>query len=124
MAGLAIVGMAHSIWHLLASASISQNFPHNRGASLFFHGVGGSIGDVLAPVTTGTLLAVLGRRGILNAYAILPLLLAFTALWSFRNISEGLETQLKAVDSMARREQTKRLLQNRVLRAITLIKGL
>jgi sugar phosphate permease len=51
-------------------------------------------------------------------------LLSFIALWSFKNISEGLETQSKAVDSLARREQIKRLLQNRVLWPITLIKGL
>ena len=51
-------------------------------------------------------------------------MLSFIALWSFKNISEGLETQSKAVDSLARREQIKRLLQNRVLWPITLIKGL
>ena len=51
-------------------------------------------------------------------------MLSFIALWSFRNISEGLETQSKAVDSLARREQTKRLIQNRVLWPKTLIKGL
>ena len=51
-------------------------------------------------------------------------MLSFIALWSFRNISEGLETQSKAVDSLARREETKRLIQNRVLWPITLIKGL
>ncbi len=51
-------------------------------------------------------------------------MLSFIALWSFKNISEGLETQSKAVDSLARREQTKRLIQNRVLWPITLIKGL
>ncbi|HHZ61055.1 MAG TPA: MFS transporter [Dehalococcoidia bacterium] len=51
-------------------------------------------------------------------------MLSFIALWSFRNISEGLETQSKAVDSLARREQTKQLIQNRVLWPITLIKGL
>lgn len=122
--GLAAVAMSHSIWHLLASASISQTFPHNRGMSLSFHGVGGSVGDVLGPVITGALLVVLSWRGILSSYAVLPMFLAFLALWTFRNISRTSEAHVKTFDTQAQIEQTKRLLKNRVLWAITFVKGL
>ncbi|MCI0791166.1 MAG: MFS transporter, partial [Chloroflexi bacterium] len=63
LAGMAIVAVSHSIWHLPASASLSQHFPEKRGTVLAFHGVGGSVGDVAGPAVTGVLLAVLSWRG-------------------------------------------------------------
>ena len=47
--GMAVVALAASIWHLPAMASLSHHFSHRRGTALSFHGVGGQIGDVLAP---------------------------------------------------------------------------
>ncbi len=66
LAGMALVAMAHSIWHLPASASLSYHFPERRGLALAFHGVGGSVGDVAGPLATGALLMVLGWKGIFS----------------------------------------------------------
>ena len=64
LVGMALMAVAHSVWHLPASASLSYYFPQRRGMALSFHGVGGSVGDVVGPVTTGALLAVLTWRGV------------------------------------------------------------
>ena len=129
LAGMAIVAVSHSIWHLPASASLSHHFPEKRGTVLAFHGVGGSVGDVAGPAVTGVLLAVLSWRGILSWYAVPPLVLAFVALWAFRGIGgathhdSGRQDPGGAVGE-TRLEVTKALLKTRALWAISLVKGL
>ena len=82
LVGMAVLAISHSIWHLLASASLSNHFPHRRGAVLAVHGVGGSVGDVAGPLVTGALLAFLTWRELLSMYAVVPLFLGATAIWA------------------------------------------
>ncbi|MCH8870002.1 MAG: MFS transporter [Chloroflexi bacterium] len=129
LAGMAIVAVSHSIWHLPASASLSHHFPEKRGTVLAFHGVGGSVGDVAGPAVTGVLLAVLSWRGILSWYAVPPLVLAFVALWAFRGIGGATNQDSGRRESSGeinetRLEVTKTLLKTRALWAISLVKGL
>lgn len=123
LAGIAIVAISHSIWHLPASASLSYHFSQRRAMALSFHGVGGSIGDVAGPVATGSLLLVLGWQGILSVYAIAPFFLAFMAVWAFRGIG-GPDIDTGAADFDRRREATKRLLRNRAMWGIIAVRGL
>ncbi len=123
LAGIAIVAISHSIWHLPASASLSYHFSQRRAMALSFHGVGGSIGDVAGPVATGSLLLVLGWQGILSVYAIAPFFLAFMAVWAFRGIG-GPDTDTGAADFNRRKEATKRLLRNRAMWGIIAVRGL
>jgi len=123
LAGIAIVAISHSIWHLPASASLSYHFSQRRAMALSFHGVGGSIGDVAGPVATGSLLLVLGWQGILSIYAIAPFFLAFMAVWAFRGIG-GPDTDTGATDFDRRKEATKRLLRNRAMWGIIAVRGL
>ncbi len=123
--GIAVVGMSHSIWHLPASASLSYHVPHRRGMALAFHGVGGSVGDVVGPVATGALLMVLGWRGILSVYAVAPFFLAFLAIWSFKSIGTlRPDEEVSQVDLSTRVEMSKRLLRNRLLWGIAFVRGL
>ncbi|MDA0769248.1 MAG: MFS transporter [Chloroflexi bacterium] len=124
LVGIAIVAVSHSIWHLPASASLSHHFPERRGTVLSFHGVGGSIGDVLGPAATGVLLAVLGWRGILSWYAVPPLVLAFVALWAFRGIGGSPDVDPDGGVKESRLDVTKTLLKTPALWAISLVKGL
>ena len=123
--GIAVVGMSHSIWHLPASASLVYHVPHRRGMALAFHGVGGSIGDVVGPVATGGLLMVLGWRGILSVYAVAPFFLAFLAAWSFQHIGRlKPDEEVSQVDMSTRVEISKRLLRNKLLWGIAFVRGL
>ena len=123
LVGIALVAIAHSIWHLPSSASLSYHFPERRGLALAFHGVGGSVGDVAGPLATGVLLTVLGWKGILSVYAVVPLFLAFLAAWSFKNIGSVREPEEKSSGQPSRAELTKRLLTNPVLWGITVVRG-
>ena len=123
LAGIAIIAISHSIWHLPASASLSYHFSQRRAMALSFHGVGGSIGDVAGPVATGALLLVLGWQGILSVYAIAPFFLAFMAVWAFRGIG-GPDTDTgSAADFERRKEATKSLLRNRAMWGVIVVRG-
>ena len=124
LAGIAIVAISHSIWHLPASASLSYHFSQRRAMALSFHGVGGSIGDVAGPVATGSLLLVLGWQGILSVYAIAPFFLAFMAVWAFRDIGGPDTDSGGAANFDRRKEATKRLLRNRAVWGVILVRGL
>ena len=122
--GVAVVAISHSLWHLPASASLSYHFPRSRGMALSFHGVGGSVGDVVGPLATGGLLVALSWRGIISIYGAAPIFLAFLALWSFKNIGRRTETSVQETAAIDRAEVTKQLLRDRILWAITLVKGM
>ena len=125
--GIGVVAISHSVWHLPASASLSHRFAERRGMALSFHGVGGSVGDVVGPLATGLLLALLSWRGLLSIYAIAPFLFAFMLVFSFRNIGR-VEADSEAASgglTIARRvELTKQLLRNPVLWGLTVVRGL
>ncbi len=121
LAGMAVVGMASSLWHLPATASLSHRFPRTRGAAFSFHSVGGQIGDAVAPPLTGFLLGVLTWRGIISIYAVAPLFLAFLVVWALRGIGQSDQEDSHQPGLGAQVEATRRLLRNRVLWGITLV---
>ena len=120
--GIVVVAVTHSVWHLPASSSLSDHFRRRRGAVLAVHGVGGSTGDVLGPVATGALLAVVAWRDLLSIYAVAALAVA---LLSFRILHK-----LGGPDGRTSRagiritETTRRLLRNPVLWGLALVYGL
>ncbi len=125
--GIGVVAISHSVWHLPASASLSHHFSERRGMALAFHGVGGSVGDVVGPLATGVLLALLSWRGLLSIYAIAPFFFFFMIVWSFRNIGRVDSESGGAAETptMERRmEMTKRLLSSPVLWGLTFVRGL
>lgn len=128
--GIGAVAIAHSVWHLPASASLSHHFAARRGTALAFHGVGGSIGDVAGPLATGALLAWLGWRGLVSVYgvyAVVTLAMGLAAVWAFRHIGRVDAASGGAAESVGmgrRMEMTRRLLRSPVLWGLTLVRGL
>jgi len=124
LAGVAVVAVSHSLWHLPASASLSHHFASRRGVMLSFHGVGGSVGDVAGPLITGALLLVMGWRGILSIYAVAPFFMGFMAAWAFKNIGDVKEGEAKTADLAQRLAMTKALVKSPLLWGITVVRGL
>ena len=122
--GMALVAISHSIWHLLAGASLSHHFPDRRGITLSIHGVGGSIGDVAGPLVTGALLGLLSWRGILSIYAVVPFFLAFTLIFAFKKIGQSNDGTTDTVELKERMTATRQLLKVPSLWGIALVKGL
>ena len=125
--GMAVVAIAASVWHLPAMAALSSHFTHRRGSVLSLHGVGGNIGDVIGPVLTGALLAVLAWQAIITIYAAVPIFLAFLVFWAFRDIGQRAQAAVeeRAVSTMQTQiAETKLLVRNPRVWGITVVAGL
>jgi MFS family permease len=59
---VALVGFGNSLWHPTAIPTLARRFPERKGLVLSIHGMGGNVGDALAPLVVGSLLAFLTWR--------------------------------------------------------------
>ena len=59
---VALVGFGNSLWHPTAIPTLAKRFPDRKGLVLSLHGMGGNVGDAIAPLAVGALLAVLTWR--------------------------------------------------------------
>lgn len=117
MAGMVIISIAGSVWHLPSVAELGLLFSHHRGAALAVHGAGGSLGDIFGPVITGLLLTTISWQGIIRIYAVVPMVSASWVFWSFYRLGNsnhngmatvscgktGLKTQLTVTRDILRR---------------------
>ena len=58
----ALVGIGNNLWHPTAIPLLAQHFPDRRGLAVSIHGMGGNVGDAVAPFVAGALLAYLTWR--------------------------------------------------------------
>ena len=123
--GIAVVAVASSVWHLPATAALSESFPRRRATVLSLHAIGGNIGDVFGPLlTTGVLLGVLSWRGVLSVYALVPLALILVVAWAFRNIGTLTDTDVARPTVREQMLMTRRLLKSPVLWGINVLSAL
>jgi MFS family permease len=54
--------MGNNLWHPAAISTLGQRFPARKGLALSFHGMGGNLGEALAPLLIGALLALYSWR--------------------------------------------------------------
>ncbi|HEX2825250.1 MAG TPA: MFS transporter [Burkholderiales bacterium] len=51
-----LVGIGNNIWHPAAIPTLAYRYPQRKGLVLSFHGMGGNMGEALAPIVVGALL--------------------------------------------------------------------
>src|SRR6185312_7967105 len=59
---IALVGFGNSLWHPTAIPTLGQRYPERKGLVLSLHGMGGNVGDAIAPVVIGAALAMFSWR--------------------------------------------------------------
>ena len=59
---VAMVGFGNSLWHPTAIPTLGQRYPERKGLVLSLHGMGGNVGDAVAPVVIGAALAAFTWR--------------------------------------------------------------
>jgi len=123
MAGMAALAIAGSISHLPSMAALSHCFAERRGTALAVHGVGGTLGDVLGPTTTGVVLAWLSWRGVISVYAAVPLLLAPMLFWAFRDLRPGGDG-VQAADLRTQLRETRHLLRSSTVWLLNLVSAM
>ncbi|HEU4352471.1 MAG TPA: MFS transporter [Burkholderiales bacterium] len=62
LACVALVGFGNSLWHPTAIPTLGRRYPERKGLALSVHGMGGNVGDAVAPVVIGAALTVLTWR--------------------------------------------------------------
>ncbi len=76
-----LVGIGNNLWHPTAIPTLADRFPDRKGLALSFHGMGGNVGDALAPLAVGALLAVLTWREIVVINVIPGVIMACLILY-------------------------------------------
>src|SRR3954468_13048770 len=57
-----LVGIGNNLWHPTAIPLLAERFPDRRGLAVSIHGMGGNMGDAIAPFAAGALLGYLSWR--------------------------------------------------------------
>ncbi len=79
---VALVGFGNSLWHPTAIPTLGRRYPERKGLALSIHGMGGNVGDAVAPVLIGAALGFFTWRevvmmNVVPGLAVALLLLAF-----------------------------------------------
>ena len=61
----ALVGMGNNLWHPTAIPLLAKRFPERRGLVVSIHGMGGNVGDAVAPLVVGAMLSLLSWRNVM-----------------------------------------------------------
>ena len=62
LACVALVGFGNSLWHPTAIPTLGRRYPERKGLALSVHGMGGNVGDAVAPIVIGAALSVFTWR--------------------------------------------------------------
>ncbi len=73
---MSLVGIGNNLWHPTAIPTLANRYPENKGLVLSIHGMGGNVGDALAPLVIGALLTILPWRDIVVVNVIPGLLMS------------------------------------------------
>jgi MFS family permease len=119
---VALVGFGNSIWHPTAIPTLGQSYPERKGLALSVHGMGGNVGDAIAPVVIGALLAIFTWRQVVVMNVVPGLvvaLLIFAYMGTLRLGARKHEAQTQSLREYV--QGLKALLRNRAL--VTLSSG-
>lgn len=121
---ISLVGIGNNLWHPTAIPTLANRYPDRKGLVLSVHGMGGNIGEALAPLAIGVLLTYMSWRnalvvnvipGTVMAVLILIFLGAFT-MESNRGVEKKTASQSGGVGAYLR--DVASLLHNRGLMLI------
>ncbi len=57
LACAALIGIGNTIWHPTAIPTLARRFPQRKGLVVAMHGMGGNVGDAVAPFVAGLLIS-------------------------------------------------------------------
>jgi MFS family permease len=79
---VALVGFGNSLWHPTAIPTLGRRYPERKGLVLSLHGMGGNVGDAVAPLVVGAALAVFSWREVV-VMNVLPGLVVALLMFAF-----------------------------------------
>jgi MFS family permease len=85
----ALVGIGNNLWHPTAIPLLAQSYPERRGLVVSFHAMGGNLGDAIAPLAAGAMLAVLTWREVVILNVIPGVIASILILLSLGSLTSG-----------------------------------
>jgi MFS family permease len=113
---ISLVGFGNSLWHPTAIPTLGQRYPDRKGLVLSLHGMGGNVGDAIAPLVIGAALAAFSWRQVV-VMNVLPGLVVALLMFVFLG-SMRLGAKKSSADVQSLRDYTKavrQLFRNRAL---------
>ena len=96
LACVALVGFGNSLWHPTAIPTLARTYPERKGLVLSIHGMGGNVGEALAPLAVGALLTWLTWREVVVVNVVPGLVMSLTILVMLGTLSLGARGGRKA----------------------------
>ena len=126
-----LVGIGNNLWHPAAIPTLAHRYPDRKGLMLSFHGMGGNLGEAIAPFVIGALLAWFSWRtvvviNVIPGLAMSALILIFLGAFSMSKtrgndaINAGAEKKREGRDYV---HDFASLLKNRTLVMISVSSG-
>ena len=78
----ALVGIGNTLWHPTAIPLLAGRVPERRGLAVSIHGMGGNMGDAIAPFAAGALLGYLNWRNVVIVNVLPGILMSLVILVS------------------------------------------
>jgi MFS family permease len=119
-----LVGIGNNLWHPSAIPWLANRFPERKGLVMSIHGMGGNVGDAVAPLVVGALLGILSWRSVVVINVVPGVLIAVFALIYLGRRQNGdavANMAPAAISAIERLRMFGALLKNRAL--ITLAAG-
>jgi MFS family permease len=95
---VALVGFGNSLWHPTAIPTLARRYPERKGLVLSLHGMGGNVGDALAPLAIGSLLAVFSWREVVVLNVMPGLVMALLILVFLGTLRVGSKAKAVAAE--------------------------
>jgi len=113
---IALVGFGNSLWHPTAIPTLAQRYPERKGLVLSLHGMGGNVGDAVAPIVVGAALAVFSWREVVVLNVAPGLVVALLMFALLGSLQLGARSKEVATQSLADYGSgLRQLLRNRAL---------
>jgi len=95
---VALVGFGNSLWHPTAIPTLGRRYPERKGLVLSIHGMGGNVGDAIAPIVIGAALSFFAWRevvvlNLVPGLVVALLLFVFLGTMRLGGAKGGEETQ-------------------------------
>ena len=84
---ITLVGVGNNLWHPTAIPALARMFPERKGLALSLHGMGGNVGDALAPLAVGLMLSAYTWREIVVINIVPGVLMSALILFFLGTIS-------------------------------------
>ena len=96
---VALVGIGNNIWHPAAIPTLAYRYPDRKGFVLALHGMGGNLGEALAPLAIGALLTWCSWRTVVVINVVPGLVMAVLILATLGAFAVNKSTDANALNA-------------------------